>query len=699
MTRLSIVLYDRVVVALNVMYSSIVSDVSMSVPFFESISSNLSTMNSSLSAFAASFGWVALSNFDTFARNKNLKGIQLTVVQRIRRLIARFLVCRRDLSGSLSDDLDDLKSSFTLQDDAPVCMFNFHPQNYFQSACAEAVQLRSDLVKLPTDFRSVPLMDLLPEHAASLLRSPSAGLLLDDVVSGRQVTCMLISRCEYVALVRRLCSAGLFGLTESPSVTNGLFGVPKSDGSLRLIVDARPANVMFRSPPAVALPSPAVFTHLMGKDSVNDYSSLYIAKTDIDNFYHRLALPVWLRSYFCFPPLPASAVDVTGKFGRDDPELLLYPCCLSLPMGWSFSVYFAQLAHEHIIYSRSSLRPIDNMTHPFFVSLAKVRHLVYIDDVIFVGSDCATVLRSQLDYIRAIESAGLLIKRDKLVWPTSTPVKCLGLMVDGSTNSVRLAPEDMSILLCDTLRLINMRVISGRALSRVIGRWIWALLPVRPLLSVLSSSFRFALVAGNSLFELWPSVKTELLMLCFLAPLITGRLQAPVFDRVLVSDSSLSGFGVMACAPNDVSSRLDMHLADFGSNAGNYGSPPCQSSVLPGGILPIFPSRLLSCITRWIPLFGGSWRSLEHINVLELRAAELALRWLASCNNVIGTRVFLLSDSQVVVYGLRKGRFSSKKLLAVYRRLAALILSMELQVYPYWIPSRFNPADELSRGL
>ena len=90
------------------------------------------------------------------------------------------------------------------------------------------------------------------------------------------------------------------------------------------------------------------------------------------------------------------------------------------------------------------------------------------------------VLRSQLDYIRAIESACLLIKRDKLVWPTSTPVKCLGLMVDGSTNSVRLAPEDMSILLCDTLRLINMRVISGRALSRVIGRWIWALLPVRP---------------------------------------------------------------------------------------------------------------------------------------------------------------------------------------------------------------------------
>ena len=90
---------------------------------------------------------------------------------------------------------------------------------------------------------------------------------------------------------------------------------------------------------------------------------------------------------------------------------------------------------------------------------------------------------------------------------------------------------------------------------------------------------------------------------------------------------------------------------------------------------------------------------MEHINILELRAVELALRWLTSCRNAFGSRVLLLSDSQVVVYGLRKGRFSSKKLLAVYKRLVALMFAMEFQVYPFWIPSQSNPADGLSRGF
>ena len=194
---------------------------------------------------------------------------------------------------------------------------------------------------MPSNFRSVPLLDLLPEHAASLLRSPSAGLLSGVRASGQKPKCFLVSRTEYVTLVRRMCSAGLFGLAHTPMVVNGLFGVPKPDGSLRLIVDARAANSVFCVPPVVSLPSPSVFSNLVGDKG----TQLYIAKTDVDNFYHRLAIPIWLQAYFCFPPLSVSELDDQRSPSTEHPGRLMYPCCLSLPMGWSFSVYFAQLAH------------------------------------------------------------------------------------------------------------------------------------------------------------------------------------------------------------------------------------------------------------------------------------------------------------------------------------------------------------------
>ena len=134
--------------------------------------------------------------------------------------------------------------------------------------------------------------------------------------------------------------------TTEPKCVNGVFATPKSDGMQRLVVDGRPANARFAPSPSMELPTP----DLLAKLEVPEEETLYVAKSDLDNFYHRLRLPKWLRPYFALPPVRAGDIGLDGFA----PDALVYPCCTTLPMGWSHSAYLAQAAHEYnpLIISR-----------------------------------------------------------------------------------------------------------------------------------------------------------------------------------------------------------------------------------------------------------------------------------------------------------------------------------------------------------
>lgn len=57
----------------------------------------------------------------------------------------------------------------------------------------------------------------------------------------------------------------------------------------------------------------------------------------------------------------------------------------------------------------------------------------------------------------------------------------------------------------------------------------------------------------------------------------------------------------------------------------------------------------------------------------------------------------MLSDSQVAVGALTKGRTSSHTLLCRLRPICALLLAAGIQLFTRWIRSELNPADEPSR--
>ena len=217
----------------------------------------------------------------------------------------------------------------------------------------------------------------------------------------------------------------MISFTESPHAVNLVFETVKPDGSIRLIVDARPANTFFVPPPRVCLPTPECLSQLL----LAPDQDLFVAKTDLDNFYHRIKLPLWLHTYFALPGIRVRELDESvrrdGGLGTHSMDAIVFPCLMSLPMGWSFSVYLAQLAHEYIMYTSGVFSPHRSLTHadksPW--SLDGVRHLVYIDDVVFFGVDRAQVDRQQRAYTAIIKDSGLVVKRTKLVTATADPVK------------------------------------------------------------------------------------------------------------------------------------------------------------------------------------------------------------------------------------------------------------------------------------
>lgn len=111
-----------------------------------------------------------------------------------------------------------------------------------------------------------------------------------------------------------------------------------------------------------------------------------------------------------------------------------------------------------------------------------------------------------------------------------------------------------------------------------------------------------------------------------------------------------------------------------------------------GDVLPVIKQL------KWSTIMSNRWKFQDHINVLELQAALLSIRWYCSLlESSHAKKLVLVMDNATSVHCMRKGRSSSATLLPVLRKLAALSLVSGLTVLPLFVPSAYNPADEPSR--
>jgi hypothetical protein len=534
------------------------------------------------------------------------------------------------------------------------------PNGPYCQTCT-AIPLVADQVSLPDVAGTVPLLSLLPVELVQLYSSP-AQLILNDLArkpAPRAVLCA--SQTEYVAVIKRMMAVGMVSFTTQPAVVNGVFGVAKGDGSMRLIIDARPANSAFVDSPQVHLPTPDLTAHL----EIPADSPLYVAKVDLDNFYHRLRLPDWMHRFFALPPILSQELGVNPMFGFD---VMVFPCCTTLPMGWSHSVFVAQSVHEFFLDVHTNLRREDRITHSADLKVNRIRHQVYIDDLLLFGLNSEEVGKVQQSYLDALWFHNLPPKLSKVVRPTSQPVECLGMEIDGRAHTVGLAVPKLQRLCAMTLELIQMGSCSGESMERLLGGWTWACLACRPALAVFSAVYRFVQLAGRKEFAIWNSVQNELLTIVALAPVLFSSLSAPWLDRIVASDASETGCGVVTARVNGVN---------------------------PGDVA-ISPESMVGQL-KWSEIISSRWNQSEHINVLELRSLTAAVKWILSRRRSIGFRALILCDSQVVVGAVSKGRSSSHQILRRLRTLSAMVLGSGLRLCVKWIPSLLNPADDASR--
>ena len=99
----------------------------------------------------------------------------------------------------------------------------------------------------------------------------------------------------------------------------------------------------------------------------------------------------------------------------------------------------------------------------------------------------------------------------------------------------------------------------------------------------------------------------------------------------------------------------------------------------------------------WRIIKGWKWRFPQHINVLEMEALYQSMRWRSRSLQNYDARFLHLTDSQVVLGIVAKGRTTSSRLRQSLHRYNMLILAMHSQPLLGWVTSAQNPADEPSR--
>jgi len=103
---------------------------------------------------------------------------------------------------------------------------------------------------------------------------------------------------------------------------------------------------------------------------------------------------------------------------------------------------------------------------------------------------------------------------------------------------------------------------------------------------------------------------------------------------------------------------------------------------------------------EWRTAISTPWKwEGEHINVYELRAYLLALRWRFRKSDNIGTKFLHLVDSTVTMGIAVKGRTSSWRLRGPLAKVNALILAAFAQPMLAHVRTHLNPADRPSRRL
>lgn len=427
-------------------------------------------------------------------------------------------------------------------------------------------------ISLPSSLHDLPeAKDLLPVDARRFLLGEELMLRDGEIVDTPKPywdPVLANNKHHYRSFIQKLDSIGLLQYTQKPKNQVGAFFVHKSDKQrIRLIVDARSTNALFRDPPGVELCSSEGFSRIECEvpDNILPGSpefakelqsmELHIGLSDVKDCFHRLKQPRWLAEYFCFKPVRAHWVGMAGKelegvkLGSND---IIYPMPGSLCMGFSWSLYFCQQINEHQCALTKSLRDstlISDKGRPVVFRSQRcreqeqttTRHYVYVDNLGVVSPHRAVVLTALEELDDHFGRKGLLLHPGEV---HSEETKALGTILDGRNLCSRICPERYHRVRQSIRGLLMRKRVTGQMLEVVIGHATFCALNNRMLLAVFHNSYKYIRAHYFEAARLWDTARAELSAFAGLMIFLRADWWRPWNNMVCSSDASLTGFGV-----------------------------------------------------------------------------------------------------------------------------------------------------------
>lgn len=265
---------------------------------------------------------------------------------------------------------------------------------------------------------------------------------------------------------------------------------------------------------------------------------------------------------------------------------------------------------------------------------------MYVDNFIHVAESRAQAERA-LDLVFAECQRRSLPTHDEV--RSSRQLEALGWLFDGEASEFRPTLKRAWRLYLAIAEILRKPHMSSKQLEVIIGYYTFLSLLRRPLLAAMRAVHSCAQREYRRPCPLWSSVLRELRWMRSLLPIAVCDQRAKVAMRVMASDASLDGQGVVVgYAPQGAVSELfrnrelwrfrDERVRSFGARQqvhdARLGQDPCSAESLaleraPVPAVPVVRGRLLD--SQWTIVSSRPWRFGEHITVLEARAALAAL--------------------------------------------------------------------------
>ena len=387
---------------------------------------------------------------------------------------------------------------------------DLHPAEAFRELCGNSVpylaenlglaSFERDNVALPSG--NLPVIDtvagLSPEHAhilngadSSLLNSPeatAAALDVAGIVKPHHDPAFNAPR-PYADFLRSLQDKGIITFEMHARSYLGCFFVRKKDGRLRLVLDTRLANCHFGPPPPHSqLPTAAALASIEARDG----EEFYMAGGDIECAFYRMSIPKQAERFMTLPSIKAKYMNISELHGTNvDPETLITPRLLVLPMGWSWSLWLCQSVHERAgeLGGLSDSTPILDKKTPVPLDSHDSQHAIYVDNFLVLGHDphvVQSVANSHSNYLTDV--TGLVVHENVDACCSST---FAGLDIDGRRRSIRVGIRRTWRLRLAFDHILCMQAISGAQFEKVLGHFTWSCLVKRECLSILCCVYSF----------------------------------------------------------------------------------------------------------------------------------------------------------------------------------------------------------------